>query len=57
MILDQAAVERLQSLGYSALQASFLWMVALHSGVFLRRQYLHFAASPVASTPLVLWTN
>ena len=43
MTQDQAAVERLQSLGYSALQASFLWMVALHSGVFLRRQYLHFA--------------
>jgi hypothetical protein len=43
MTQDQTAIERLQSLGYSALQAGFLWLVALHSGVFLRRQYLHFA--------------
>jgi hypothetical protein len=43
MTWDQAALERVQALGYSALQASFLWLVALHSGLFLRRQYLQFA--------------
>ena len=37
------AIARIQALGYSALQASFLWLVSLHSGVFLRRQYLQFA--------------
>jgi hypothetical protein len=43
MTSDQMAMNRLHALGYSALQASFLWLVALHSGVFLRRQYLQFA--------------
>src|SRR5689334_22642693 len=43
MTWDQAALGKLQALGYSLLQASFLWLVALHSGVFLRRQYLQFA--------------
>ena len=43
MTIDQTGINKLQALGYSALQASFLWLVALHSGVFLRRQYLQFA--------------
>ena len=43
MTAYQTAIENLQSLGYSALQASFLRLVGLHSGVFLRRQYLQFA--------------
>ena len=43
MTIDQTGINKLQALGYSALQAGFLWLVALHSGVFLRRQYLQFA--------------
>ena len=43
MTIDQTGIDKLRALGYSALQASFLWLVALHSGVFLRRQYLQFA--------------
>ena len=43
MTIDQTEKDKLRALGYSASQASFLWLVALHSGVFLRRQYLKFA--------------
>ena len=43
MTIGETGKSKLQALGYSALQASFLRLVALHSGVFLRRQYLQFA--------------
>ena len=40
MTIDQTGTSKLQALGYSALQASFLWLVALHSG-HLQRQARH----------------
>jgi hypothetical protein len=43
MTTQQTGIANLRALGYSTMQASFLWLVALHSGVFLRRQYLQFA--------------
>ena len=40
---DESTLQRLKQFGYTALQYAFIRLVALHSGVFLRRQYLQFA--------------
>ena len=40
---DESTLQRIKQFGYTALQFSFIRLVALHSGVFLRRQYLQFA--------------
>ena len=36
---NESTVERLKQFGYTALQFGFIGLVALHSGVFLRRLY------------------
>jgi hypothetical protein len=36
-------ISSLESVGYAAREASFLYLVAVHSGYFLRRQYYRFA--------------
>lgn len=36
-------ISSLESIGYAAREASFLYLVAVHSGYFLRRQYYRFA--------------
>jgi len=36
-------VEHLKTLGYNTVEAGFLRLVALHSGVFFRRQFMQFA--------------
>jgi hypothetical protein len=38
------AIDRLTGLGYSEREASFLYIVAVHSGYFLRRQFNRFVA-------------
>jgi hypothetical protein len=43
MTLGYDPISSLESIGYSAREASFLYLVALHSGYFLRRQYYRFA--------------
>ena len=40
---DESTLQRIKQFGYTALQFGFIRLVALHSGVFLRRQYLQFA--------------
>ena len=40
---DESPLQRIKQFGYTALQFNFIRLVALHSGVFLRRQYLQFA--------------
>ena len=37
--------DALQGFGYTAREAAFLRLAALHSGYFLRRQYLQFIGS------------
>lgn len=40
---DSDSVSALQSLGYTEREAAFLYIVAVHSGYFLRRQFCHFS--------------
>lgn len=42
MTLNYDPVPVLESVGYTEREAAFLYLVALHSGYFLRRQYGHF---------------
>ena len=42
MTLDYDPIPVLQSVGYTEREAAFLYLVALHSGYFLRRQYVRF---------------
>ena len=43
MTLDYDPIKSLESIGYLEREASFLYLVAVHSGYFLRRQYHRFA--------------
>lgn len=43
MTLDYDPIASLQSIGYLEREASFLYLVAVHSGYFMRRQYVRFA--------------
>lgn len=43
MTLGYDPISSLESIGYAAREASFLYLVAVHSGYFLRRQYYRFA--------------
>ena len=43
MKLNYDPIASLESIGYAAREASFLYLVAVHSGYFLRRQYYRFA--------------
>jgi hypothetical protein len=43
MTLDHDPIASLESTGYLEREASFLYLVAVHSGYFLRRQYNSFA--------------
>jgi hypothetical protein len=40
---DASYVQDMKTLGYSSLEAGFLRLVALHSGVFFRRHFMQFA--------------
>lgn len=42
MTLSYDPVPVLESVGYTEREAAFLYLVAVHSGYFLRRQYSHF---------------
>jgi hypothetical protein len=43
MNVPSQSVERLFRLGYTAQEAQFIYLVAIHSGYFTRRQFLRFA--------------
>jgi hypothetical protein len=43
MTMDYDPISSLEAIGYLEREASFLYLVAVHSGYFLRRQYNHFA--------------
>ena len=42
---DESTIQRIKQFGYTALQFRFIRLVAMHSGVFLRRQYLQYAGA------------
>ena len=42
---DESTFQRIKQFGYTALQFRFIRLVAMHSGVFLRRQYLQYAGA------------
>jgi hypothetical protein len=42
MTADYDPIPELQKLGYTEREAAFLYLVGIHSGYFLRRQYLTF---------------
>ena len=41
--IDYDPISSLEAIGYLEREASFLYLVAVHSGYFLRRQYSRFA--------------
>jgi hypothetical protein len=43
MTMDYDPISPLEAIGYLQREASFLYLVAVHSGYFLRRQYARFA--------------
>jgi hypothetical protein len=43
MTIDYDPISSLEAVGYLEREASFLYLVAVHSGYFLRRQYSRFA--------------
>jgi len=43
MTIDYDPISSLEAIGYLEREASFLYLVAVHSGYFLRRQYSRFA--------------
>jgi hypothetical protein len=43
MTIDYDPISSLEAIGYLEREASFLYLVAVHSGYFLRRQYARFA--------------
>jgi hypothetical protein len=43
MTMEYDAISSLEAIGYLECEATFLYLVAVHSGYFLRRQYNHFA--------------
>jgi len=50
MSVQEQAIAALQKFGYTERQAEFLLVAALHSGYFLRRQYLAFTGSDLGGT-------
>lgn len=42
MTMDYDPISSLEAIGYLEREATFLYLVAVHSGYFLRRQYSHF---------------
>ncbi len=43
------AIDLLAALGYTEREASFLYLTAVHSGYFLRRQFIHFVSGQTGS--------
>jgi len=50
-------VEAIQSLGYSEPEALFLYLVAIHSGYFVARQFLGFTGSQWGKRTTLFWTK
>src|SRR5437867_2213647 len=48
--MSQEAIESLQRLGYTPDEAGFLYLAAVHSGYFVRRQFSEFLDQPRGGT-------
>ena len=51
MTFDDSDIAAIQSLGYTADEARFLYLVAVHSGYFVPRQFLTFTGAKWGSCP------
>jgi len=51
MTIDYDPISSLEAIGYLEREASFLYLVAVHSGYFLRRQYSQFAQCDRGAIP------
>ena len=51
MTIDYDPISSLQAVGYLEREASFLYLVAIHSGYFLRRQYSQFVQCDRGAMP------
>jgi len=51
MTIDYDPISSLEAIGYLEREASFLYLVAIHSGYFLRRQYIQFAQCDRGAMP------
>jgi hypothetical protein len=51
MTIDYDPISSLEAVGYLEREASFLYLVAVHSGYFLRRQYIRFAQCERGAMP------
>ena len=51
MTLNYDPISSLESIGYAAREASFLYLVAVHSGYFVRRQFCQFVQGERGALP------
>jgi hypothetical protein len=51
MTIDYDPISSLEAVGYLEREASFLYLVAVHSGYFLRRQYIRFVQCERGAMP------
>jgi hypothetical protein len=51
MNMDYDPISSLEAVGYLDREATFLYLVAIHSGYFLRRQYCHFVQCDRGAMP------
>src|SRR5260370_35427525 len=51
MTMDYDPISSLEAVGYLGREASFLYLVAIHSGYFLRRQYSQFVQCDRGAMP------
>ena len=52
---DYDPIPLLENAGYTEQEAAFLYLVAVHSGYFLRRQFCRFVSAIGASWPTALY--
>jgi hypothetical protein len=57
MNISRAHLDALQALGYTEAEARFLYIVATHSGYFVARQFLVFAAAHWGYRTNVFWNK
>jgi len=57
MTVSPAHIETLQSFGYTAQEAHFLYLVATHSGYFMARQFLSFTGAHWGKRTTLFWTK
>src|SRR5262252_1119100 len=57
MICARPQIEAIQALGYTEQESDFLYLVAMHSGYFVARQFLGFARAHWGKRTTQFWTK